>query len=473
MTRGRCGRGGCALGDHVAGFEAVHAVAHRMISGMSCSMMIIERVELASRIVDQQRAERLGLALGDAGGRFVEAQHAGRRARAGRPARRSAGCRSRGRRRTRRRSGRARGSRSARRPPPAGAARARAPAGRTSAVGANDVRPPRLERDLDGLAHGELGEQPRRLEGAAEPGAGPPRWRRRPLTSPPSSSTDPVRGTNPPMAFISVDLPAPLVPISPTISPRARRRGRTSSTAWTPPKRTDDVVVAQRRLPSSGSLRSTACTTRSTGGRRSPPSATARVAAGARSVEHGPADRVADLGEAAREVHHDQQQADARGEQRDQLVVGEQGRQADHPQRAEHRTGQRADAADHDHARRATASRRRGSSARRTACSATSAGQQAAAERRRSRRPWRTPTQLGATPGRSCRPAAASGLSRTAIVERPTPLPRSRATRATITTRTAEAHVVVRALVVEVDPEQRPARNDTEFGLPSLNNGRW
>ena len=42
-----------------------------------------------------------------------------------------------------------------------------------------------------------------------------------PLTSSPSSSTRPVAGTNPPMAFMRVVLPAPLVPMSPTISPAA------------------------------------------------------------------------------------------------------------------------------------------------------------------------------------------------------------------------------------------------------------
>ena len=39
------------------------------------------------------------------------------------------------------------------------------------------------------------------------------------LTSRPSTSIDPLDGTKPEMAFIRVDLPAPLVPISPTSSP--------------------------------------------------------------------------------------------------------------------------------------------------------------------------------------------------------------------------------------------------------------
>ena len=39
-----------------------------------------------------------------------------------------------------------------------------------------------------------------------------------PPTSRPSSCTDPVLGTKPPMAFIRVDFPAPLAPMIPTIS---------------------------------------------------------------------------------------------------------------------------------------------------------------------------------------------------------------------------------------------------------------
>ena len=182
-----------------------------------------------------------------------------------------------------------------------------------------------------------------------------------------------------------------------------------------------------------------------------------------RSVEHGPADRVPDLGEPAREVHHDQQQADARGEQRDQLVVGEQCRQPDHPQRPDHRADQRADAADHHHPDERERVARPGSSAHRTARSARA---RPAARRRspRSRRPWRS-RPAWCEPATIVQAAAASGLSRAAIVERPTPLWRSRATTRKITHQRRHAQVVVRALVVEIDPEQRPAPERHRVGV--------
>ena len=55
----------------------------------------------------------------------------------------------------------------------------------------------------------------------------------------------------------------------------------------------------------------------------------------------------ADLDEPAREVHEQDEEADARCEERDEIVVGPQGRQADDPECAENRSGDRADAADH------------------------------------------------------------------------------------------------------------------------------
>ena len=99
-----------ALGDHAARLEAVDAVAdahderHVVLDDQH------RGAELAADLHDQ-RTERLGLALRDAGGRLVEAQHPRRRGRAGRPARRCAGCRWTGRRCGRWRSGRGRGSR--------------------------------------------------------------------------------------------------------------------------------------------------------------------------------------------------------------------------------------------------------------------------------------------------------------------------------------------------------------------------
>ena len=58
-----------------------------------------------------------------------------------------------------------------------------------------------------------------------------------PATSRPRISTVPRLGTNPPIAFMIVDFPAPFEPISPTISPRPTSRS-TASTAMRVPKRT-------------------------------------------------------------------------------------------------------------------------------------------------------------------------------------------------------------------------------------------
>ena len=63
----------------------------------------------------------------------------------------------------------------------------------------------------------------------------------------------------------------------------------------------------------------------------------------------GPADAVGDVGEAAGEVEQQDEQTDARREQRDDLVVGEQRRYADDVDGTDDRTGQRAHTADDDH----------------------------------------------------------------------------------------------------------------------------
>ena len=55
-----------------------------------------------------------------------------------------------------------------------------------------------------------------------------------PISSSPNR-TEPDAGTNPQMAFISVDLPAPLLPMSPTIS-RSLTLTVAPSTATFPPK---------------------------------------------------------------------------------------------------------------------------------------------------------------------------------------------------------------------------------------------
>ena len=66
----------------------------------------------------------------------------------------------------------------------------------------------------------------------------------RPETSLPSISTVPSDGTKPPIAFMSVDLPAPFVPIRPTTSPGWATID-TRSTARRPPKVTDTSLTAR------------------------------------------------------------------------------------------------------------------------------------------------------------------------------------------------------------------------------------
>ena len=123
-----------------------------------------------------------------------------------------------------------------------------------------------------------------------------------------------VLGTKPPMAFISVDLPAPLVPISPTISP-APTSIDTSSTARMPPKLHGDVAGPQdrhavgQRAPAPGGASDVGDVALLLGRRvaraRSPIQSNERVAG-----------RVADLHEPAGEVEQQDEQADARREQR-------------------------------------------------------------------------------------------------------------------------------------------------------------
>ena len=68
--------GGRAFGDDAPGFEAVHAVADRQDQRQVVLDDDERGVELGLDALDQ-RAERLGLALGDAGGGLVEADHPG------------------------------------------------------------------------------------------------------------------------------------------------------------------------------------------------------------------------------------------------------------------------------------------------------------------------------------------------------------------------------------------------------------
>ena len=66
--------GGAAAGDDPALVEGDEPVGDAVMSGMSCSMTS-RLAPRASRMRDEQRAERLGLALGDARRRLVEQDH--------------------------------------------------------------------------------------------------------------------------------------------------------------------------------------------------------------------------------------------------------------------------------------------------------------------------------------------------------------------------------------------------------------
>ena len=138
------------------------------------------------------------------------------------------------------------------------------------------------------------------------------------------------RARSPQIAFISVDLPAPLVPMSPTSSPGVTSNDA-SLTATLPPKRTCTSSNAAAGCP---------------GGRRPSgdrPGGDRPVRPLARDLDAVPepavgpgqehvARLVDDLHEAAREVHQQDQQADVAGDQPDEVVVvGEQRRDAAAP----------------------------------------------------------------------------------------------------------------------------------------------
>ena len=185
---------------------------------MSCSMMSIDAPS-SRRTSHEQGAHRLGLALGDAGGRLVEAEHAGVE---GEQAGQLDDAPGAGRQLGDGLVGVAAEAEEVDQLDRLGALGALAAdrAGARTAVVSSRLGPaPGLERDLDGLADGELGEQRGGLEGAAESVAGP--LRRGGRRRSPRRAARPCRSsrTKPPSAFMSVVLPAPLVPMSPTISP--------------------------------------------------------------------------------------------------------------------------------------------------------------------------------------------------------------------------------------------------------------
>ena len=212
------------------------------------------RVELLLHALDE-RAERFGFALRDAGGRLVEADHARRDGEHGRELDDAAGA------------GRQLGDEPVgvaaepeevdelRRPRRAWPARRGSTA--TSERAPERRAVPRFERELHGLAHGELGEQRRGLERAAEAERGP-LVRTLAVTSRPRSSTVPRLGTYPPIALSSVDLPAPFVPMRPITSPGQRAEVDTSSTATMPPNSTVRPCVAST-LPSAFNVTGWSC----------------------------------------------------------------------------------------------------------------------------------------------------------------------------------------------------------------------
>ena len=202
-----------------------------------------------------------------------------------------------------------------------------------------------LERDLHRLAHRQLGEEARGLERPPEARAGAPARDRSPRRRRRGVARCPSPRTNPPIAFISVDFPAPLVPMSPTIS-SLPTSSDTSSTATMPPNRTATSATSSAGTPPArgrprGPLEHRRCP--ATRGRR-------RHAGRGRAAQPNSASRTtyASWIEARRGSTAGAEQPDARREQRHQLVVGEERGQADDPERAEHRAHRRGDAADHD-----------------------------------------------------------------------------------------------------------------------------
>ena len=155
--------------------------------------------------------------------------------------------------------------------------------------------------------------------------------------------TVPAHGTKPPIAFISVDLPAPLVPMRPTISsfadPQAGvvDRDDTAEPHGDPSDLERGHVLHDRRPHRADEHRR----------RLRHPLGRRRFTFRCRPREQRVARRVRDLHQPTREVEEQDQQAEARRQQRHQRVVGEERRETDDPQGAEHRAHGRRDATDH------------------------------------------------------------------------------------------------------------------------------
>ena len=211
--------------------------------------------------------------------------------------------------------------------------------------GGEEAGPPtRLQRHLDRLPHGELGEEQRGLERAPETQAAPGALHRSTRRRPRGFAPCLRQGTKPPIAFISVDLPAPLVPMRPTIS-SSPTRSEASSTATTPPKRT---LMPDTSSAGTSSTHRRSRRTDEHRERRRRAFGRRRFAFRCRPREQGVARRVRDLHQPTGEVEQQDEQAEARGQQGHERVVGEEGGEPDDPQRAEHGAHGRRDAADHD-----------------------------------------------------------------------------------------------------------------------------
>ena len=192
----------------------------------------------------------------------------------------------------------------------------------------------RLRARPDRFAHRELGEQQRRLERSAEPSARARRWRAAATRRRRGFAPCPCSATKPPIAFISVDL-ARAVGADEADDLVVADSKLTSSTATSPPKRTlmPDTSSAGRPRRSAAAAERDEHRRRRRGRRSVDRALRARCRPGEQRV----AGRVPDLHEPAGEIEQQDQQADARGEQRHERVVGEERRQPDDPQRAEHR----------------------------------------------------------------------------------------------------------------------------------------
>ncbi len=204
---------------------------------------------------------------------------------------------------------------------------------------------PRLERELHGLAHGQLGEQGRGLERAAEPGPGavvrgqlgdiaPEELDGARNRSEAADRVEQGRLAGPVRADETDHLTGIGMEVDPVDRDDAavanRERARRDRAA---------VVVENERAGCRD-----ACQRR---GWRSPRLQWTLGETLLEPAQDHPPQRVAELRETAGEVEQHDQQPDARGKQQHGLVVGPERREPDHPERTCDRAGQAAQATDH------------------------------------------------------------------------------------------------------------------------------